>query len=263
MKAHPLVTAVAAVATFLGTANVVAQPPPQPQGQQQPAPVVELLACTFNAGKNMSDLRAASKRFNTWADQNAVSNYTAITLTPYVFSNQLKADALWLGAWPNGAGMGTTEAKWFATGAQTLAALEATIKCTSRALYAAIVLRTPPAPAPERDSLTMFRDCKIREGRTAPEAITALRQWSDYMAGRGSAGFDAVLFPLGGASPDAGGSFKSVHGFASVEEMGRGIDLYTTGGVQMQNQILGRVVDCNSPRVYLAERVRAAAPQRQ
>ena len=233
MKTRHLLSAIAAAAAILGASNVIAQQTQQvQQGQQQPAPLVELLGCTFNAGKNMGDVRAASKRFNTWADQNAVTNYTAITLTPYVFSNQLKADALWLGAWPNGAGMGTTEAKWLATGAQTLAALEATMKCNSRALYAANVLRTPQGPPPERDSLVMFRDCKVREGRTTPEAIAALRQWSDYMAGRGSAGFDAVLFPLGGASPDAGGSFKTVHGFASVEELGRGIDLFTTGGVQ-------------------------------
>jgi hypothetical protein len=210
----------------------------------------------------MNDLRAAAKRFNTWADQNAVTNYTAITMTPYLFSDQVKFDAIWLGAWPNGAAMGAEEAKWFSTGAQTLAALEAAAKCGSHALYAAIVLRAPAGPPPERGGLTMFRDCKVREGRTAPEAIAALRQWSDYMAGRGSAGFDAVLFPLAGANPTAGGSFKTVHGFASVEEMGHGIDLFTTGGVQMQNQILGRVVDCNSPRVYLSERVRSAAPQR-
>jgi hypothetical protein len=252
MKTSQLLSALAAAVTVLGASSAIAQ-------QQQPAAVVEVFACTFNDGQDMGDLLAASNRFNSWADQNGVADYTAVIMRPFLFSDQVTFDALWLGAWPNGTAMGAGEAKWLATGSQVQAAFDSATDCGTHALYAAVAIRTPAGPPPERGGMTMFRDCKIREGRTAPEAIEALRQWSDYVAERGHSGFDAVLFPLAGESPDADYSFKSVHGFNSVEEMGRAIDLYTTGGVQRSNEILGRVIDCDSPRVYLSDRVRSAA----
>jgi hypothetical protein len=251
MRTSQLLSAIAATVTGLGASSAIAQ-------QQQPAAVVEIFACNFNDGQDMGDLLAASNRFNSWADQNEATDYTAIIMTPFLFSDQVTFDALWLGAWPNGTAMGAGEAKWLATGSQVMAAFESAMDCGSHALFAARVIRTPPGPAPESGGLTMFRDCKIREGRTAAEAIEALSQWSDYVAERGHVGFDAVLFPLAGQSPDADYSFKSVHGFASVEEMGRAIDLYTTGGAQRSNEILGRVIDCDSPRVYAGNRVRTA-----
>jgi len=260
MNSRQLLFAIAATATVFTASRAIAQQPQQQQ-QQGPAAVVELFSCKFNNGKNMGDLRSASNRFKTWADQNAVTDYTAVTMTPYAFSDQVDYDVVWLGAWPNGTAMGVDEAKWFATGAQTLAALEAVTDCGTHALFAAIPIHTPAGPPAERNGLTMFRDCKLHEGRTPAEAIAAMRQWTDYMAGRGSAGFDAILFPLAGKSSEADYTFKSVHAFSSVEELGRGIDLYTTGGVQMQNQILGRVIACDSPRIYLSERVRTAAQQ--
>jgi hypothetical protein len=252
MKSSQLLLGIAAAVTVLGASSAAAQ-------QQQPAAVVEIFACNFNDGQDMGDLLAAANRFNGWADQNGATDYTAIVMTPFLFSNQVTFDTLWLGAWPNGTAMGAGEAKWLATGGPVRAAFELTMDCGSHALYAAVAIRTPAGPPPENGGVTMFRDCKIHDGRTAGEAIAALRQWSDYMAERGHSGFDAVLFPLAGESPDADFSFKSVHGFASVEELGRSIDLYTPGGVQRSNEILGRVIDCDSPRMYLSDRVRAAA----
>jgi hypothetical protein len=254
MKTSQLLLGIAAAAAALAAGSAIAQ-----QQQQQPAAVVEILACNFNDGQDMGDLLAAANRFNGWADQNGATDYTAIVMTPFLFSNQVTFDTLWLGAWPNATAMGAGEAKWLATGGPVRGAFESTMDCGSHALYAAVAIRTPAGPPPENGGLTMFRDCKIHDGRTAGEAIAALRQWSDYMAERGHSGFDAVLFPLMGESPDADFSFKSVHGFASVEEMGRSIDLYTTGGVQRRNELLGRVIDCDSPRTYLSNRVRAAA----
>ena len=264
MTTSQLLPAIAATAAIFATSNVIAQPAQQQQQQQGPAPVVELLACTFNNGKDMGDLRSASNEFNAWADQNAVTDYTALTMTPYAFSEQVNYDTVWLGAWPNGTAMGADEAKWFATGAKALAALEGVSDCGTRALFAVVPIHAPAGPPPERNGLTMFQDCKIREGRTPAEAIAALRQWTDYMGGRGgAAGLDAIMFPLAGKSSEADYTFKHVHAFGSIEELGRGIDLYTTGGVQMQNQMLGRVMSCDSARIYTTERVRTAAQQGQ
>jgi len=200
-------------------------------------------------------MMAAARRFNTWADQNGANDYTALVLTPYAFSEELGFDVGWLGAWPNGTAMGMGEAKWVSTGAQVQAAFDAVADCSSHALYAGVILRAPPGEAPE-DSVLLFTNCTVINDHTVAEAIDAERAWGEYMAGRGEAGLDGVLFPLAGESPDADFTYKAVHNFASLEQLGKAIDLYTTGGRQRQNQLLGRVVDCDSPRLYLSHRVR-------
>jgi len=248
-------TAVGAATTAtLVFGSAVAQQQPQ-----QPAGTVEIFACNFNNGQDMDDLLAAARRFNAWADQNGANDYTALILTPYAFSDEITFDALWLGAWPSGTAMGMGETKWLATGGQVQTAFDNVVECGSHAFYAGAVLHQPAGPAPE-DGVVLFTNCSLINGRTPAEAIAARREWSDYMVGRGDDGFSGVMFPLAGESPDADYTYKAIHGFASVEQLGKSVDLYTTGGVQRQNQILGRVVDCDSPRLYLSHRVRQAQP---
>jgi hypothetical protein len=225
-----------------------------------PAAVVEIFACKFNNGKGMDDMLAVTRRFNTWADQNGVTDYTAVIMTPYFYSPDVDYDVLWVGAWPNGTAMGADETKWLATGGQVQAAFDSVGPCASHAGFAAVPVRTPPGQG-SGNAVALFEDCKIREGRTPGEAITAQREWSEYMAGRGHDGFSAVLFPLAGQTADWDYTFKNVHVFDSVAELGKATDLYTTGGVQRQNQLLGRITDCNSPRLYRTNRVRQAAEQ--
>ena len=250
-----MLSAVAALGTAtlaFGTAAFAQQQPPPPAG------TVEIFTCDYNNGRDMDDLMAAARRFNTWADQNAANDYTALTATPWAFSDQVDFDVGWIGAWPNGTAMGMGETKWLATGAQVQAAFDNVVECSSHTLYAAIPIRTPQAgegPPPE-DGALLFSNCTLINSSTAGEAIAAQRRWVEYMAERGDVGFDAILFPLAGETPDAEFTYKAVHAFPSVEQMGKSIDLYTTGGVQRRNQILGRVVDCDSPRVYLTHRVR-------
>ena len=70
-----------------------------------------------------------------------------------------------------------------------------------------------------------------------------------------------MLFPLAGLGNDADYTFKLVTGFDSMETFGRGTDMYTGGGFMQAEQLFGRLLDCNSPRVYTLERVRLAAQQ--
>jgi hypothetical protein len=97
------------------------------------------------------------------------------------------------------------------------------------------------------------------EGRTVEEAIAASEQWAEYTKGRGSDAFSAMLFPLAGLESDADYDFKVVTGFASMQDFGKGTDMYTGGGFLRADELFGRLVDCNSPRIYSLERVRLAA----
>lgn len=229
------------------------------QDQPEPTPVVEIFPCTYRGDNDVDNLRTVSTRFNTWADRNNMTNYTAFMATPYAYSAELEADVLWLGGWPNGTAMGVGETRWLSEGGEVAAAFDAVVECNSHSLYAEVIVNQPSGPPPENGGIAMFEDCTVREGRTADEAIGALMQWAEYTKGRGSDAFSAVLFPLAGLENDADYSFKLVTGFNSMEAFGKGVDMYTGGGFMRAEQLFGRLLDCNSARVYTLERVRLAA----
>jgi hypothetical protein len=229
------------------------------QNETPPTPVIEVFPCTYRDNNDMDNLRSVNARFNTWADRNNVTTYTAFTLTPYAYSADLEADVLWLGAWPNGAAMGDNEALWLSQGGDVSAAFDAVVECNSHSLYAEVVINQPSTPPPET-GVAMFEDCTVHDGRTVGEAIAAATQWVEYTKARGAPdGFSAFLFPLAGLEGDADYDFKVVTGFDSMQAFGRATDLYTGGGFLRAEELFGRLLTCNSPRVYTLERVRLAA----
>ena len=228
------------------------------QNAMKPTPIVEIFACNFKDNMDMGDFRAAATRLNTWADRHTVKDYTAFIGMPFVFSADLTYDVLWLGGWPNGAAMGAGETLYMTQGQEVANAFEAAADCSSHAQYAEVVQRQPASPPPQ-NGVALFTDCKVHEGRTVPEALDAIKKYADDVASHGSDVFVAALFPLGGQTNDADFDFKVVEGHQSMQAFGQATDVYTGGGFLRAEEILDRLVDCNSPRVYTLERVRQAA----
>ena len=227
-------------------------------GQEEaptPTPVIEIFGCTYNDGNDMEDLLAVTARWNAWADRNEIDDYTAILFTPYLYSGQLTYDVLWLGAWPNGTAMGAGEAVWFAEGGDLGDDFDAVVDCSAHAQFAEVVIREPGGPPPE-GGMAAFQDCTVHDGRTVPEAIEAVTEWSSYLAENGSEPFSAILFALAGESPEADYTFKAVEGFESIEAYGQFVDVYTRGGFQRAEDLFGRLLTCDSPRLYRIDPVR-------
>ncbi len=245
----------AAIAAIL----LLASPVSAQQNAPMPTPVIEIYGCNFKGNNTMANLRTVAARWNTWADRNNVKDYTAFIATPYLHSPDLTYDALWLGGWPNGAAMGAGESLYFTKGEEIAAGFDAAVECSGHAQYAEVVIRQPQGPPPQ-DGVAVFRDCTVREGRTVPEAIAALTQWGEYLAGRGTDPFSALLFGLAGLAGDAKFTFKSIEGFDSIQAYGKYTDVYTGGGFLRAEELLDRLLDCNSARVYTLSRVRLAAP---
>jgi len=228
------------------------------QAAPMPTPIVEIYGCNFKANKTMNDLHAVSTRWSAWADKNKLTDYTAFIVTPMLHGADRKDEVLWLGAWPNGAAMGADEALYAAQGREIDAAFDSVVNCESHAQYAEVVVHQPQNPPPEH-GVAVFRDCTVHTGRTVPEALAALGQWSEYGTSKGSSPFSAVLFGTAGLPNDAHYTFKSVEGFDSMQAYGKYLDMYTAGGFMRAEELLDRVFDCNSARVYGLERVRLAA----
>jgi len=255
MKRILVPTALLVAAAVLTTTTAFAQQNPPPA----PTPAVEIFGCKFNANKGLNDLHSVATRWNAWADKNKVADYTAFIATPFLHSADLQYDVLWIGAWPTGAAMARDSALYATKEGRDIdAAYDAVGKCASHALYAEVVIRQPKSPPPENGVAT-FSDCTVRDGRTVEEAITALGQVDEYMAGRGSDPFSAILFTLAGRPNNEHYTFKRVVGYGSMDAFGKDLDVYTAGGFRRVDELLDRIIDCNSPRVYTLERVRLAA----
>jgi hypothetical protein len=227
----------------------------------QPTPILEIFACTFNENNDRGDFDAATARWTAWADRNNVRDYSAFIATPFLWSTDQTFDVLWLGAWPNATAMGAGEALYFRTGREIDAGFSAVADCASHSQWAEVIVNQPDTPPPE-NGIATFNDCELRGDYTVPEVLAAIGQLGEYYRGRGGPNaFVAALFPVAGLADDEDYDFKLVTGFGSIEEYGRGLDLYTGGGFMRAGELTGRLLECDSPRVYTTARVRLAAPQ--
>jgi hypothetical protein len=243
-----------AAACCLGAAALAQQP-----AQMQPTPILEIFACNYNANNDRADLNAAVARWTAWADRNNVRDYTAFIGTPYLFSTDQTFDAIWIGGWQNATAMGAGESLYFRTGREVDAGFAAVVDCSSHSQWAEVVVNAPQTPPPE-NGIAVFNDCELRGDHTVPETLAALGQVGEYFKGRGGPdAFVAALFPIAGLADDEDYDFKLIRGFNSIEDYGKGLDLYTGGGFLRVGELTGRLMECDSPRVYAIERVRLAA----
>jgi hypothetical protein len=227
----------------------------------QPTPIIEIFACSFNENSDGEDFNAAAARWNAWADRNNVRDYSAFIATPFLWSTDQTFDVLWIGVWPNATAMGAGEALYFRTGQEIDAGFEAVADCASHSQWAEVVVNAPNTPPPE-EGIAVFNDCELRGDYTVPEVLAAIGQVGEYFKGRGgSNAFVAALFPLAGLADDEDYDFKLVQVLSSIEEYGRDLDLYTAGGFLRVRELTGRLIECDSPRVYTIDRVRLIAQQ--
>lgn len=258
LKRHGVGLTVLMTGLTLGTGHAQQQ---QPEQSERPmvAPI-ELYACNYREGQGMDEFLNAAQRWNGWADGQNVTDYTALVMTPVFYSDELTADVLWLGAWPNGQSMGTGLAAWLAPQARPVEqAFADVVDCDTHMSMAAVNVR-PPQGQPQNGGIAMFRNCSLNEGRIVGDAFAALTEWTDYLAQHDMDIPTWVAFPLAGERGDAEYDFKVISGFDSARGLGAATELYIAGGgVQRANEIFDRVMSCDSPRIYVINPVRLPA----
>ena len=253
MNIFPKRIALAVMSGLLIIATVNAQ-------EQTTAPLgaVEILGCNFNSGKNMNDLNAVVRKYNAWSDSHNMDQYTALILTPLYHSAEMTFDVLWLGAWPNGTAMGKDTVVWINDGEKMLNEFNRVMDCSVFLQLASLNVRPPSGPV-AAGAIADFTDCKVKEGRTSQEAIAAIAEWAQYLADNGSDLPHWVNFPVAGESADADYDFKLSTGFSDPVAYGKFMDFYTSKGYSKANELFGRLMDCNSARVYAIIPARVAA----
>lgn len=220
---------------------------------------VEVYACTFKDRKDADDLARVVDRWNEWADGKNVTSYAAYLMTPFYRSSEIGFDVAWLGGSPTGAAMASLQGQWITEGQDVQAEFNKVISCPEHSNFATITIA---AEGQYAGGPVFFSDCKLKEGHTNPEGVAALSAWSAYLAEQGVEESSWALFPAFGVASKINYDFKWVTGYASFDAMGAAYDQYTMGGgYQKSAETLEQVLDCDSPRVYATQQIRAASQE--
>jgi hypothetical protein len=147
--------------------------------------------------------------------------------------------------------------RWVEEGGPVAAEFDKVVTCNDIANYAVMDLSAAPSP-PESGPVT-FTNCTVKEGRQFPDALGAVNGWIAYEKEHGIARDNYLLFPAYGESHDAKYSFKWVT-TSSWDDWGKAYDQYGTGGGYAKaGELFTGVLDCDSTRLYVSQRVRSMA----
>jgi len=212
---------------------------------------VETLTCNYNEGKGPEDLEKAIDAWSEFLDKKNVTTYWAATVTPYYYGAET-FDIGWLGAWTDGAAMGSGIDMWLSEGNEYAEKFAAALTCDTHSNFASTEIKAPPdGPSPDNIVIT-FSDCNIHDGKTFPEVMEGTNAWTAHQVEAGYENGSWMLFPVfggGGAEFD----FKMVESFDNYAALGKFYDLYGNGGgYKKHGELIGELYECDDARVYNA-----------
>ena len=235
-----------------GCSNGVAQDEEAPDT----AVPVEFFACKYNEGQGPDDLDAATAKWNAWADDRGLNDYTAWTLTKFYYGPEQEFDVAWMGASTDAKAMGRAQDDYVANGGAIEAEFSKVVTCDNHSNFAALSFKEPVRSDPPPSSIVIsFTDCKIAEGKTFDDVAPAISAWADFRTSHGSTAGHWVLFPaFGGGGEEF--DFKWVSSHRNLEQQGADYDAYDP---DKASELFDGVLDCDSSRVYMAQFRRRAA----
>ena len=215
---------------------------------------LELYACAWQEGKGMQDLQKVNEKFVKWSKKHQ-QNYSAWTITPQFRSSDQPFDVGWIGAWKDGATMGSGIQAFHSDGTEMAAAFDEVVDCTnSHALFSSVMLNAPKGGG-SKTPLVQFSSCSINEGKTPNDAHKAHKAFSDFMIGKGGQSASWMLWPALGAG-DIDFEYFAVSAYESYAQLGIAFEAYANGGGwQKVRDELYSVVTCDEPRLYNGKRV--------
>lgn len=223
-----------------------------------PATPVELYACKYNEGKGPADLDNVVDKWNAWADEQGLQDYSGWTLVPYYSGPDQEFDVIWLGGSDSAKMLGRAQDRWIATGGDVLNEFNEVWSCDIHANFAVLKYKTPPERSDPSNIVVSFSDCNLAEGTTFGDISPALSSWAEYRSGHGSTSGMWVFFPAYGGGGEEF-DFKFISAWQNLEDQGVDYDQYNESGWKKAEELFAGKVDCDSSRVYLGTNRRRAA----
>jgi hypothetical protein len=244
-----------ATGTFLWTTGTHAQEAP-------PAPsfaAIDAYMCNYRDGKGPADLMKVAEKWNKWMEKNSSAPYNAWVMHPVLSSTNMPLDVVWLGAWQNGNDMGKGMQEWADKGGDLNEEFLDVFECGEHSQSASVNIRPPGHDWPGKEGVAAFSNCTVGEGHTVQDAMAVHRKWSEHLDSIGSKSGTWAFFPGAGQNNPAW-DYKIVASHPDYISYGADWENFTNGqGWQKAAMIgSGKVVSCDSPRVYHSVTVRNA-----
>ena len=229
---------------------------------QQPAAdpsfaAIDAYLCNYREGKGPDDLMKVTAKWNKWMDKNSSVPYNAWIMHPVLSSVNSPLEVAWLGAWQNGNDLGKGMQEWADKGSELNAEFLEVIDCGEHSLAASVNIRPPAKGWPGKTGVAAFTNCTVGEGKTVQDAMAVHQAWAKHLDATGSKAGMWAFFPgPGNNNPDW--NYKIVVGHPDYISYGADWESFTNGQGWRKAQELGsgKVVSCDSPRVYHTVTVR-------
>ncbi len=236
-----------------GFSNVVAQ---EEEGDDAAVPV-EIYVCSYNEGMGPSDLDAATAKWNAWADDQGMDDYSAWTLVPFYYGPDQEFNFIWLGVAATAQALGAAQDDWLANGGEIQAEFDKVASCDAHGNFATLEFKAPPErDVPPDNVVISFSDCTIEDGKNfADDVAPAIAAWTEFRTEQGSEAGHWVFFPAYGGGGEEY-DFKYVTGHINHEAQGVDYDNYDP---DKADELFADLLDCDSSRVYNATNRRRAA----
>ena len=226
------------------------------QDDDDSAAAVEIYTCSYADGKGPADLDRVTAKWNEWADDQGMADYSAWTLTPFYSSPEQDFDYLWLGTTDTGKGMGVVQDMWLATGGTLGDEFDSVSPCDSHSMSAAMQFKAPPEREDPSRIILDFSDCTIGDGKHfTTDVAPALTAWSEYLTEQDSTAGVWVLFPVFGGGGEEF-DFKYVESHGNYSEQGTDFDNYDP--TKAREIFPYGLLNCDSSRSYVATNRRMA-----
>lgn len=218
---------------------------------------IDAYLCNYREGKGPDDLSKVAGKWNKWMDKNSSVSYNAWIMHPVLSSVNTPIDVVWLGAWENGNDMGKCMQEWADKGGDLNAEFMAVIDCGEHSQSASVNIRPPAEGWPGKGGVAAFSNCTLGEGQTLPDAMAVHQAWSKHLDTNGSKAGMWAFFP-GAGNNNPEWDYKVVVSHPDYISFGADWENFTNGQGWRKAMELGsgKVVSCDSPRVYHSVTVR-------
>jgi hypothetical protein len=217
---------------------------------------VEMYACSYADGKGPADLDEVIDKWNEWADDQGLTDYSVWTLTPFYAGPEQDFDYIWLGATETGKGMGDVQDMWLANGGTLGDEFDSVSPCNAHSMGAAVQFKEPPEREDPSTIILDFSDCTVSDGRRfSSDVAPALNAWGEFLTESGSTAGAWALFPVFGGGGEEY-DFKYVESHGSYSEQGTDFDNYDP--VKARAIFPYGMLSCDSSRSYVGTNRRMA-----
>ena len=219
---------------------------------------VDTFTCSYNEGKDRSDLDKVVADWNAHLDEQGADTYGAYIMTPNYHGDDT-FEVGWLGFWTSQEAMGAGIDSYRANSCDMDARFASVLTCNSHEHWATVQLKAPPEGGPPDELVLLFSNCTRGEGVEYDTLFEAIGKATAYWTEQGSTSGQWAMWPVFGGGGDPGWDFKWVTSFANYTEFGKAYQHSANGGGrQAMNEIYGDMIDCDASRVYDATTVRRA-----